>query len=118
MLTGEISAQLSGLVGPSAADVIQKTVANTQSPFTGIVASAIRLVTLLFGSSGVFNELRIALNRDVNPTETSGLWACVRQEFLSFGMVLGIGFLLLVSLILSAALGAFGGWFSAYSRRN
>jgi membrane protein len=69
---------------------------------------AIALATLLFGASGLFAQLQDALNTvwDVEPTPGRGLLGAVRDRFLSFTMVLGVGFLLLVSLVLAAALQA------------
>jgi membrane protein len=66
------------------------------------VASILGLITLFIGASGVFAELRDSLNRiwDVPSKESSGVVSMIRQRFLSFGMVLAIGFLLLVSLII------------------
>jgi membrane protein len=106
---GAIISQLGGLVGSEGAQVIQTVLTKAQSPSSGIIASVLGIVTLLFGASGVFSALRNALNRiwDAKPKE-GGFMATVRAQFLSFGMVLGIGFLLLVSLVLSAGLAAMG----------
>ena len=76
-----------------------------------MLASVFGIVTLLFGASGVFVELRAALNKlwAVQPADaSSGLLSFLKERFLSIGMVLAIGFLLLVSLAVSAALGAAG----------
>jgi membrane protein len=76
-----------------------------------VVATALGVVTLLFGASGVFGELQGALNAvwHVKPKPRRGLWGFVRDRFLSFGMVLAVGFLLLVTLVVSTALTALGG---------
>jgi membrane protein len=108
--SGEILYQVRGLVGQGGAEVIQDILKNAKSPGTGSIASAIGIVTLLFGASGVFKALRDSLNRiwGVKGSGQTGLWALIRQETLTFGMVLGIGFLLLVSLVVSAVLTALG----------
>ena len=71
------------------------------------------LPSLLFGASGVFGELRTALNKmwDVKTHSAGGVWGTIKQRFFSFGIVLAVGFLLLVSLVISAALAAFGRFF-------
>jgi len=76
----------------------------------GIVASIIGVATLLFAASGVFGELQDSLNTiwEVQPRPNQGIMATIKQRFFSFAMVLGVGFLLLVSLAISAALGALG----------
>jgi len=105
--------QVQSLAGPEGAKMIQTVLASAQKPSNGILGAAIGIVMLLFGASGVFSELRDSLNRmwDMTTTAGSGLWAQIRERFLTFGMVLVIGFLLLVSLILSAALAALGNLF-------
>jgi membrane protein len=87
---------------------------NAQRPKTGIVATLIGVGTLLFGASGVFGQLQETLNRiwDVPPNKSSGIWNMVRSRFLSFAMVLVIGFLLLASLVLSAAIAGAGEYLS------
>jgi membrane protein len=76
-----------------------------------IVATIIGVVTLLFGASGVFGELQDSLNTiwEVQPKPGLGFFATLKKRFFSFAMVLGVGFLLLVSLVISAALAALGG---------
>jgi membrane protein len=110
--TGALVEQLRGLVGDAGAEVAQTAVQNANRPGAGTIASIIGVVTLLFGASGVFGELQAALNTawDVKPKPGRGIWATVRDRFLSFGMVLAVGFLLLVSLVVTTALAAFGGY--------
>lgn len=106
---GELVSQMRGLVG-SGADAIQTMLAHAQSPKTGIIASIMGFIVLLIGASGVFTELRKALNRiwDVTPPKTGGWLAMLKQEFFSFSMVAGIGFLLLVSLLVTTFLSGLG----------
>jgi membrane protein len=76
-------------------------------------STAVGVVTLLIGATSVFAELQNSLNRiwhTPSPQGSQGLWHVVRGRLLSFGLVLGIGFLLLVSLIVSAALESIGSW--------
>lgn len=110
--TNQIGQQLAGLLGPSAAESVNTMVAAAgANQGGGLLASIIGVVTLLFAASGVFGELQDSLNTiwEVQPRPDQGLMATIKQRFFSFAMVLGVGFLLLVSLVLSAALGALGG---------
>ncbi len=103
---GEIVAQIQGLVGREGAQFIQTAIENASRPKTGSIASIISIVVLLFGASGLFAQLQDALNTiwEVQPKPGRGLVGIIRDRFLSFTMVLGVGFLLLVSLVLSAVL--------------
>ncbi len=105
---GEIVGQIRGLVGKDGAEVIQTAIENASKPTTGAIASAISVVVLFFGASGVFAELQDALNTvwEVQAKPERGLINVIRSRFLSFTMVLGVGFLLIVSLVASAALTA------------
>jgi len=108
--TGALSDQLRGLVGDAGAEVARTAVEHADKPKAGTIATIIGVVTLLFGASGVFGELQGALNAvwNVKPKPDRGIWGTVRDRFLSFGMVLVVGFLLLVSLVLSTAMAAVG----------
>lgn len=103
---GEIVGQIQGLVGKEGAEAIQTMIENSRKPAEGSIATLISLVILFFGASGVFNELQDALNTiwEVAPKPGQGVAAIVKNRFPSFAMVLGIGFLLLVSLVMSAVL--------------
>jgi membrane protein len=104
--TGQIVGQIQGLVGQDTARTIQAMIEKSDQPATSIIASLIGLIALLFGASGVFGELQQSLNAiwDIEPKPKRGIWAVVKDRFFSFSMVLGTGFLLLVSLVISAAL--------------
>ncbi|MDQ2710733.1 MAG: YihY/virulence factor BrkB family protein [Acidobacteriota bacterium] len=97
-------------IGNRGAETVQGLLKNAQKPSSGVFASVIAFATLLFGASGVFTELQDALNLmwDVKPKEGGGLMSIVKQRIFSFGMVLSIGFLLLVSLVVSTALAFIG----------
>jgi len=107
---GQLFGQLRTLVGEQGAAALQEMAKNAAQPGSGITAGAIGVVMLLFGASGVMVELKNALNRiwEVTPEKAGGLWGMLRQRFFSFTMVLAVGFLLLVSLVISAALAAMG----------
>ena len=106
--------QISNLVGEQSAAAIKDMIQRAERPSTGVVATVVAVVTLLFGASGVFGQLQDALNTvwGVEPKEGRGVWGFIKDRFLSFVAVVGTGFLLLVSLVLSSALAAFGKWFS------
>ena len=107
---GEIIEQINNLVGKQGAQVIETGLANANQPQIGSIASIISIVILLIGASGVFAQLQNALNTvwNVKAKPNAGIWEFIRKRLLSFGMVLVIGFLLLVSLILSAMLSGIG----------
>jgi membrane protein len=111
---GEIVGQVRGLVGDEGATAIQSMVSSASRQGLGPRATLIGLAILLFGSTSAFSQLQSSLNRiwEVEPAAQSGIWHMVRARFLSFAAVLGTGFLLSVSLVLSAAVAALGrhGW--------
>ncbi len=110
----ELINQAREMIGDRGAATVTSLLANAQKPSSGILASVIAFVTLLFGASSVFIELRDALNIiwDAKPKTAGGWKAMVKDRLFSFGMVLSIGFLLLISLILSAGLAFMGKFFS------
>jgi membrane protein len=109
---GQLHGELQGLVGDSGAEVIEQMMVSARKPSTGILATGLGLLALVFGATGVFVQLQDALNHiwHVKPAPRNGLLNLVRIRFLSFAMVLVIGFLLLVSLVVSAALAAVGAY--------
>lgn len=110
---GELLGQIQGLVGRDGAEVLQTAIENSgRSQDANIWASVISGFLLLLGASGVFAQLQGALNKiwNVEAKPGLGLWGFVRKRFLSLAMILVIGFLLLTSLVLSAALAAIGGY--------
>jgi membrane protein len=103
---GRIVGQLTGLVGEKGGEAIEAMVASAR-PRTGIVAGAIGLLTLLLGATGVFGQLRAALNRIWDVPSPPFTWkSLVTERLAAFAMVLAIGFLLVVSLLVSAVLSA------------
>jgi membrane protein len=102
----KITEQLQYLIDPSGIKVIQDIATNASNPQAGILATTIGVVIALFGASGVFGQLQEALNTiwGVKPKPGGGIWGFIRTRFLSFGMVGGVCFLLLVSLTIETLL--------------
>jgi membrane protein len=96
----KILEQLRYLIDPGGLKVIQDIANNAAQPKAGILAAAIGIVIALFGASGIFGQLQDALNTiwAVKPKPGQGIWGFIRARFLSFAMVGGVCFLLLVSL--------------------
>jgi membrane protein len=109
---GRIFGELSGLVGSDAARLIQAAVAKAHQTKGGVLGTIIGLVALLAGATGVVVELQDALDTvwKVKPKPNRGVRGVVRTRLLSVAMILSLGFLLLVSLVVSAALSALTGW--------
>ncbi|MDX1991087.1 MAG: YihY/virulence factor BrkB family protein [bacterium] len=105
---GEIVGQLQGLIGQEGAQMIESLIQSAYKPGAGIIATVVGLVTLLLGAAGVFGQLQDALNTvwDVEKKPSGGILGVIKTRFLSFSMVLGVAFLLLVSLVVSAGLAA------------
>jgi membrane protein len=108
----KITEQLQYLIDPSGIKVIQDIAANAAKPQAGAIATTIGVVLALFGASGVFGQLQEALNTiwGVKPKPGGGLMGFVRTRFLSFAMVGGVCFLLLVSLTIETVLRAFSAY--------
>jgi membrane protein len=108
---GEIGGQLRQMMGEQAGAGVEALLASARSPSEGIVATVVSVVVLFFGASGVFGELQDSLNTvwEVAPKPGRGILGVIKDRFFSFTMVLGVAFLLLVSLVISAALSALGG---------
>ena len=110
-----LSAQISGMMGPETADLFKTALQNASNTSSGTWASIIGLVTLLITASGVFGEMQLSLNKiwKVEP-KGSSLSRLVRARAASLGLVAALGFLLLVSLVASAAISALGDLLNAY----
>ena len=114
---GEIFDQLAGLLGEEGARTLQALLQNVGKPAQGIVGTVVGAVTMLVGAMTVFVELQGALDRIWRAPAArapSGIFKLLRTRLLSFGIILGIGFLLMVSLVLSAALAALGKWWAPW----
>ena len=112
---GELFGQISGLVGPDGARAIEALLASANRPGAGAIAMATGTLGLIAGASAVFGELQNALDRIWRAParkQRSGWFALIRARLLSFGMILAVAFLLMVSLVMSAALAALGEWWA------
>ncbi len=109
---GALFAQLRGLMGDDAAKAVQGLLASVNKPTQGIIGTVVGIALLLFGATTVFGELQDSLDRIWRaPARTKGgLWTLLRARLLSFGMILGLAFLLMVSLVLGAGIAALGKW--------
>lgn len=109
----ELFGQITGLIGQNSTDAIQSILNAANRPKAGLFATVIGFITLFIGASGVFMQLQQSLNAiwNVRP-KTGGVRSFIMHRLLSFAALLAIGFLLLVSLIVSAVLHAAGKWVS------
>lgn len=108
--------QVQLVLGDSGASAVRTILASTQHAVSSGYSTALSIVTLVIGATSVFAELQNALNRiwrTPRPEGNQGLWQALRDRLLSFGLVLGVGFLLLVSLIISAGLEALDAWLNS-----
>jgi membrane protein len=117
---GQLVCEIQDLVGPDRARAIQALIQNAYKPGTGLIATVLGLLTLMLGASSVVAELQDALNTvwhvppSRNTTGLSGFIHLVKERCYSFGLVLGVGFLLLASLVLNAWLAAMGRFFGSF----
>lgn len=113
---GRISAELGKVFGSKMAESLETMVQAAAKPKTGTLATIVGVITLLLGASGVFGQLKDALNTiwNVEKKKAAGIMGFVKERFLSMAMVLGIGFLLLVTLVVDAAISAMGGLIEQY----
>ena len=110
---GQLFAELRGLMGEDAAKAVEAILVSVSKPAEGIVATLIGVVVLIIGATAVFGELQSALDRIWRAPvldKSGSLWRLLRTRLLSFGMILGIAFLLMVSLVLGAVIAALGKW--------
>ena len=109
-VASHVTGSLKDMLGENGAKAIEAMLAGASRPAEGILATSLGIGTLLFAAIGVVVQLKDALNVvwEVKQTEESGLWNFVRNYVLSFAAVLALGFLLLVSLLVTAALAAAG----------
>jgi membrane protein len=105
---GEIYAQVQDLLGPDGAKAIEAMVQNASRPGAGLFATLVGAVTLFIGATTALAELKDGLDQiwEVPPERMSGFWYFLRKRLLSIGLILSLGFLLLVSLVFSAVLTA------------
>lgn len=113
---GQLVGQIQGLVGQQGAELIETMLASASDTSTGMLATGLGTVMLLLGASGVFLELKGAMNTiwQVEPKPNQGIMGVLRERVLLFALVLAIGFLLIVSLVISAGLTALTAFFEPY----
>jgi membrane protein len=114
---GEIVAQIEGLIGHNGALAVQGLLQSANQPVHDVLAAMVSFVAMVIGATTVFAELQSDLDRIWRvpaPVKINNLWALLRARLLSFGMVLGLGFLLLVSLVVSAVIAALGKWSNGF----
>jgi membrane protein len=115
---GELFQQMAGLVGPDAARAVEGLVANARKPESGVLAMVTGTALLVMGASTVFGELQNALDRiwrAPQQAQAQGWWKLIRARVASFGMILAIAFLLMVSLVISAVVSALGTWWGLHA---
>lgn len=105
VVSDQLYGELKGYVGSKTAAAVQSMVQSASKPTQGVMATVFGFVMLILGASGVFGQLKDALNTiwGVKAKPGAGVMALVRGKFLNFGMVLVIGFLMLVSLLMTTA---------------
>lgn len=114
---GTLFAQLSGLMGEEGAHAIEGMMQSANEPKEGLISTVIGFVVLAAAATTVFAELQSALDRIWRAPareQASGIWGIVRARLLSFGMILAIAFVLMVSLVVSTALSALGKWWGPW----
>jgi membrane protein len=114
---GEIFGQLRGLMGDQGAAAVESLLASVSKPEEGAAGAFFGTVLLLIGATTVFGELQDAFDRIwrvPGKDKKGGIWGLIRTRLFSFGMILGIGFLLMVSLVFNAALAALGKWWGGF----
>jgi membrane protein len=112
-----ILTQMRLLLGTTGAEAIHTLMVSAKYSGTNALSKAAGIIALLIGATSVFAELQNSLNRiwRIPPDRRGrGVWFLVRTRLLSFGLVLGVGFLLLVSLVVSAGLEGLGTWFGGF----
>jgi membrane protein len=113
-----VLAQMQMLLGNTGAAAVKTLLASAKYGGKNGLSTAVGIIALLVGATSVFAELQNSLNRiwrTPGAKVQRGLWLVVRGRLLSFGLVLGVGFLLLVSLLVSAGLEGVSAWLGAFT---
>jgi membrane protein len=114
---GQIFEQLRAMIGETSAAAMEDVVESANSqPRAGVFATIIGFVALIVGASGVFAQMQASLNAiwRVEPKPGRGIWGLIQDRVLSFGFILIVGFLLLISLILTTIIAFIGEWFGGF----
>ena len=112
IVQGRLTEQIANAIGESAADSIQEIIASTQGGEKSVISTIIGIATLVFGATGVFYHLQLSLNKvwDLKQDPDSGIKKIVIDRLLGLGFVMVIGFLLLISFVLSTVLAVLNGY--------
>ena len=116
-VTGQLHHQISGAMGNDTADQVQEMMKKVSGNSNSIWARIIGIITILFGATGVFVQLQKSFNIIWEVTakpSKSGIWTFLKGRLFSFGLILSIAFLLLISLVITAVLAAMSKWMEAY----
>jgi len=113
---GQISSQISSAMGEDTAKQMEEVIAKASDHKASVFAAIVSIVTLILGATGVFTQLQVSLNQiwEVRITAKKMWLKSLKDRLFSFGLILSIGFLLLVSLLLTTMLSAFGDWIKAH----
>jgi len=116
-VNNQVAAQFTSTMGAETAKQIQDMIVQASKLRNSLVATVIGIITILIGATGVFAEFQIALNNTWEvklDTTKSGIWNIIRVRLFSFGLIVSIAFLLIVSLVISALISAFGDWLTGH----
>lgn len=115
-VTGQITGQIQGMIGGDTAKDIEDIIANATQQEGTVLASILGMATLLFGATGIFYQLQQIFNKiwEVKPKPKGKFLKLIKDRVFSFGLIVVVGFLLLVSLVLSAGLSALGQWVASH----
>jgi membrane protein len=118
---GMVFDQIASLMGQNGAEAIREMLAHVSEPKTGTMTAVVSIAVLLFSASSVFGQLQTALDTiwrvpeaEKRKEQANGVWSFLQSRLLTFGMVLGLAFIVTVSLLLSAALSALGKWWGPF----
>ena len=116
-VNNQVAAQFSSTMGTETANQIQDIIIKASRFGNSLIATIIGLITILIGATGVFAEFQNSLNTiwEVKlDKKKSGIWQVIRVRLFSFGLIISIAFLLIVSLLVSSLIAAFGSWLSSH----
>ena len=116
-VNNQVAAQFSSTMGTETANQIQDIIIQASQLKNSVLATIIGLIIILIGATGVFAEFQTSLNAiwEVKlDTNKSGIWQVIRVRLFSFGLIISIAFLLIVSLLISSLIAAFGSWLSSH----
>jgi len=116
-VNNQLAAQFTSSMGAETAKQIQDMIIQASRLRNSVIATIIAIITILVGATGVFSEFQMALDKiwEVKLDKTkSGIWQVIRVRLFSFGLIVSIAFLLMVSLVISALIAAFGTWLTQH----